>query len=447
MDYGGARKRGRHEPSFNGNGGFKKSKQEMESFSPGIGSKSKPCTKFFSTSGCPFGEGCHFLHYVPGGLKNVFPMFNTNNSPALPPPSRSSGAPPSFPDGQSPPAVKNRLCSKYNSAEGCKYGDKCHFAHGEWELGKPTGPSYEDPRSGGPIPSRMGRQMEPQHQVMGAPSGFGATATAKISIDASHAGAIIGKNGVNSKQICRVTGAKLSIRENEMDPNLRNIELEGSFDQINEASAMVRELIGTVSQGNVHGQGQMQGNFHGYGQGNMHGHGQGRGRGRGRGHGPGRGRGRGQGPPMNQGGGHSSSGASNFKTKERTNLISRPKQWEPEAACLVSPRPKASSPRKESPTQNHPSLLANSSKPFLLIASNALFFAPSTVFSKISLLALSSTTLPHPTSIYSRVGSPFLPGPSTGSSRVAFSPVFGSLLTNVDIMLSVTINGLMTLLG
>ncbi|XP_050219700.1 zinc finger CCCH domain-containing protein 14 [Mercurialis annua] len=262
MEYGGgARKRGRHDGgALNGNGGFKKNRQEMESFSSGIGSKSKPCTKFFSTSGCPFGEGCHFLHYVPGGFKAVSQMINLGSSQAAPPISRNAGAPPSFPDGSSPPAVKSRLCTKFNSAEGCKFGDKCHFAHGEWELGKPTGPYYEDPRSMGPHSSRMGRQMEPpHHQGHGhghghghAPS-FGASATAKISIDASLAGAVIGKNGVNSKQICRVTGAKLAIRDHESDPNLRNIEFEGTFDQINQASAMVRELIGNLSQASSHG--------------------------------------------------------------------------------------------------------------------------------------------------------------------------------------------------
>ncbi|OAY28906.1 zinc finger CCCH domain-containing protein 14 [Manihot esculenta] len=249
MEYGGGRKRGRPEAALNGNGGPKKSKQEMESFPTGIGSKSKPCTKFFSTSGCPFGEGCHFLHYVPGGFKAVSQMLNLGGNPSLPPASRNAGVPPSFPDGSSPPALKTRLCNKYNTAEGCKFGDKCHFAHGEWELGKPTGPSYEDPRSIGPISGRMGRQMEPPHQGFGAASSFGASATAKISINASLAGAIIGKNGVNSKQICRLTGAKLSIRDHETDPNLRNIELEGTFDQIDQASAMVRELIGNVSQG------------------------------------------------------------------------------------------------------------------------------------------------------------------------------------------------------
>ncbi|CAK9166694.1 unnamed protein product [Ilex paraguariensis] len=193
-----------------------------------------------NTSGCPFGEGCHFLHYVPGGIKAVTQMLG--NHPALPA-ARNPGIPPSFPEGSSPQAVKTRLCNKYNTAEGCKFGDKCRFAHGEWELGRPTGPSYEDPRAMGPTPGRFGGHMEPTPPGLAAASSFGASATAKISVDASLAGAIIGKSGVNSKQICRVTGAKLSIREHESDPNLRNIELEGTFDQIKQASQMVRELI------------------------------------------------------------------------------------------------------------------------------------------------------------------------------------------------------------
>lgn len=239
MEFGGVRKRGRPEAALNGNGGFKKSKQEMESFSTGLGSKSKPCTKFFSTSGCPFGEGCHFLHYVPGGIKAVSQMTNFGGAPAFPPSgARNSNAPPSFPDGSSPPVVKTRMCKKYNTAEGCKFGDKCHFAHGEWELGKPTLSYHEEPRAMGR--GFGGNRVEPPPPVAAS---FGASATAKISVDASLAGAIIGKAGANSKQICRQTGAKLSIRDHESDPGLRNIELEGTFDQIKQASTMVRELI------------------------------------------------------------------------------------------------------------------------------------------------------------------------------------------------------------
>lgn len=186
------------------------------------------------------------MHYVPGGLKAVTQMIG--NNPALPAAPRIPVLPSSFPDGSSPPAVKTRLCNKYNSADGCKFGDKCHFAHGEWEIGKPTAPSQDDPRSVGPMPGRFGGRMDPSHPGFGTPAGsFGVSATAKISVDASLAGAIIGKGGVNSKQICRLTGAKLAIRDHESDPKLRNIELEGTFDQIKHASQMVHELIVNVS--------------------------------------------------------------------------------------------------------------------------------------------------------------------------------------------------------
>lgn len=239
MEFG--RKRGKPDPGLNGNAGFnKRNKQETESF--GIGSKSKPCTKFFSTAGCPFGEGCHFLHYVPGGINAVNQM---GGNPAALPPRNAMGPPPPFHDNPSAPVAKTKICKNFNTGEGCKFGDKCHFAHGERELGAPFAPSREDPRSmgGGRFTGRPG-PSPPEHA---AAASFGASATAKISVDASLAGAIIGKGGANAKQISRITGVKLYIKEHESDANLRNIELEGTFDQIKQASAMVREFIVTVS--------------------------------------------------------------------------------------------------------------------------------------------------------------------------------------------------------
>lgn len=178
------------------------------------------------------------MHYFPGGYNAVAQMMNLPQ--AVPAPSRNMAVPP--PASNGPTVVKSRMCNRLNSAEGCKFGDKCHFAHGEWELGKPIAISHDDPRAFGAVPGRMGGRYEPP-PAPGPAASFGASATAKISVDASLAGAIIGKGGVNSKQICRQTGAKLSIRDHEADPNLRNIELEGSFEQIKQASAMVRELI------------------------------------------------------------------------------------------------------------------------------------------------------------------------------------------------------------
>ncbi|KAJ4705574.1 zinc finger CCCH domain-containing protein 14-like [Melia azedarach] len=243
------RKRTKSEGGVNANGSVKKFKHETDSLSTGVGSKSKPCTKFYSTSGCPFGDSCHFLHHVPGGYNAVAQMMNL--PPAVPASSRNMAATPPSSNGSSMQTVKTRMCNKFNSAEGCKFGDKCHFAHGEWELGKPFAPSHDDPHphAMGGAPSRMGSRYEPT--VPGPAASFGASATAKISVDASLAGAIIGKGGVNSKQICRQTGAKLSIRDHETDPNLKNIELEGSFEQIKQASAMVRELIVRIGPGHA----------------------------------------------------------------------------------------------------------------------------------------------------------------------------------------------------
>lgn len=200
-----------------------------------------------STAGCPFGASCHFLHNFPGGYQAVSKMTNLGGPPVPAPPGRMPMGP-GAPDGPPSPALKTRMCNKYNTAEGCKWGSKCHFAHGERELGKPM---HMDNSMGAPPmgPGPNGHFMPPPMPVpdMVPPSTFGASATAKISVDASLAGGIIGKGGTNTKHISRVTGAKLAIRDNEADPNLKNIELEGTFDQIKHASAMVTELIVRIS--------------------------------------------------------------------------------------------------------------------------------------------------------------------------------------------------------
>ncbi|RCV15071.1 hypothetical protein SETIT_3G029300v2 [Setaria italica] len=166
-------------------------------------------------------------------------------SPAVSAPARASVDHAAVANSHPASTGKTRMCTKYNTVEGCKFGEKCHFAHGERELGRPAYMSHEGPPMGG----RYGGRPEPPPPVaMGPPAGnFGASATAKISVDASLAGGIIGKGGVNTKQICRVAGVKLSIRDHESDPNLKNIELEGNFDQIKQASNMVSDLIASIS--------------------------------------------------------------------------------------------------------------------------------------------------------------------------------------------------------
>ncbi|XP_074320726.1 zinc finger CCCH domain-containing protein 14-like [Silene latifolia] len=260
------RKRRQDGGAPNTNGGFKKHKQEMES--SGIGSKSKPCTKFFSTSGCPFGESCHFLHHVPGGYKAVSQMMNL-------PPSTNVGPSPMGPPNGGAATVKTRMCKKFISGEGCKFGDKCNYAHAEWELNKPVAPPFEDHYPmGPPMPARYGGRNGPP----GLSAGFGESenATVKIGVDSSLVGPIIGKGGVNSKQISRQTGVKLHIRDHESNASLKNIELQGTFDQIKIATAMVRDLVSSVSssaqtRGRGHGHGHSQGHGQGQGQGQGHG--------------------------------------------------------------------------------------------------------------------------------------------------------------------------------
>lgn len=253
-----------------------------------------------STSGCPYGEGCHFLHFVPGGVSSMGGMAPVANTGSMgnAGPRKVVNALAADDQGANLGGFKTRLCNRFDTAEGCRFAEKCHFAHGEKELRKSNsnsgpprlerenfsnlefsrerGPPSSTPyRGGGGVggggglygldnnrykSGGMGRERdgggggrfnggslgsyrEPTPPGMAAAASFGASSTAKISIEASLAGAIIGKGGIHAKQICRLTGAKLSIREHETDPNLRNVEMEGSFEQIKQASQMVRQVL------------------------------------------------------------------------------------------------------------------------------------------------------------------------------------------------------------
>ncbi|KAJ0978998.1 hypothetical protein J5N97_014472 [Dioscorea zingiberensis] len=99
--------------------------------------KPKPCLKFFSTSGCQFGESCHFLHYIPGGLSSLGVAPGASLSAASAASAAANQRNPASSGGDPSVTVngyKTKLCNKFNTAEGCRFGDKCHFAHGERDL-------------------------------------------------------------------------------------------------------------------------------------------------------------------------------------------------------------------------------------------------------------------------------------------------------------------------
>ncbi|GJT67581.1 zinc finger CCCH domain-containing protein 14-like protein, partial [Tanacetum coccineum] len=166
------------------------------------------------------------LSHVDGNLRNLMPFltlysggFNVANqfTNMGGPNGRKPPMQQPFTDGPAPP-TKSKLCNRINTPEGCMFNDKCRFAHSEAEIGgRPSFPSYENPRGPMNFSGYQGR-FEPSP----AAANFGQSATAKISIESSLAGPVI---------------------DHETDPNQKNIELEGSFDQIKEASAMVQEII------------------------------------------------------------------------------------------------------------------------------------------------------------------------------------------------------------
>ncbi|KAG0567054.1 hypothetical protein KC19_7G106800 [Ceratodon purpureus] len=252
-----------------------------------LGSKTKPCTKFFSTSGCPYGEGCHFLHYVPGGIAalGMLPI-GVGTPTALTPTSAMrtvlGGFGPTATTNllgtTTDPSVtvggyKTRLCNKFSTTEGCRFGDKCHFAHGESDL-RPSNVrsngvdylgncTYQNWLSyfqeqgayanGGatqllpPVANAIyyGEPTPPGVPATAAAAAYGLNngANTKISIEAVLAGAIIGKAGANVKQISRLTGCKLSIRDHESNASMRNVEMEGTYEQIERATEMVRQFL------------------------------------------------------------------------------------------------------------------------------------------------------------------------------------------------------------
>ncbi|CAM6029334.1 unnamed protein product [Sphagnum balticum] len=261
-----------------------------------LGSKTKPCTKFFSTSGCPYGEGCHFLHYVPGGiaalpglmmpmtasaagtgtclysatsggggwgpgLNNLGTEINTGGGPPGSLYACSTAAAAADLATTSVGSFKTRLCNRFSMPDGCRFGERCHFAHGESDLRPSNGisslhsngfeymASAEGYANGAgtlmmttPVPSAL-YYGEPTPPGVTATTNFCPTSNTKMGIEAVFAGAIIGKAGANVKQISRLTGAKLSIREHETDVNMRNVEMEGTYEQIEHATEMVRQFL------------------------------------------------------------------------------------------------------------------------------------------------------------------------------------------------------------
>ncbi|XP_051142205.1 zinc finger CCCH domain-containing protein 44-like [Andrographis paniculata] len=163
----------------------KKSKQEMDpSSTSAIGSNipEQPYTNFFSPPGFSYGDS----------------SANRN--------------------------FKTQLCKKFSKPGGCKYGDRCKFAHGLRELHE--------------------LQLQYNTLVPGLPMPE-APATVKIPIDATLASRVIGEGGSHAKEIYNRTGVKVSIINHETDPKQRYVQLKG--DNAEETREMLCEKIASLT--------------------------------------------------------------------------------------------------------------------------------------------------------------------------------------------------------
>ncbi|KAH9543594.1 hypothetical protein CY35_13G073700 [Sphagnum magellanicum] len=256
------------------------------------------CRRYNSPEGCPYGSSCRFKHgptggiaALPGlmmpmtasaagtgtclysatsggggggwgpGLNNLGTEISTGGGPPGSLYACSTAAAAADPATTSVGSFKTRLCNRFSMPDGCRFGERCHFAHGESDLRPSNGisslhsngfeymASAEGYANGAgtlmmttPVPSTLYYE-EPTPPGVTATTNFCATSNTKMGIEAVFAGAIIGKAGANVKQISRLTGAKLSIREHETDVNMRNVEMEGTYEQIEHATEMVRQFL------------------------------------------------------------------------------------------------------------------------------------------------------------------------------------------------------------
>eukprot|EP00897_Mesotaenium_endlicherianum_P007294 jgi/Mesen1/6593/ME000338S05764 len=93
--------------------------------------------------------------------------------------------------------------------------------------------------------AQYGLQLEPNPPGVAV---FGTTRTAKMTIEAGHVGAVIGKAGANVKFVQSSSGARVAVRENE-DPTKKTVEVEGSLDQIEAAASIIRQFLADKDSG------------------------------------------------------------------------------------------------------------------------------------------------------------------------------------------------------
>ncbi|KAI5076450.1 hypothetical protein GOP47_0008515 [Adiantum capillus-veneris] len=208
------------------------------------------CMKFFSTSGCPYGEHCHFQHFDVSQLARTINMASLQTLQGtkkrtlmlslLDPSLHVKG-------------YKTKLCHNYQStitSRGCKYGEHCHFAHSKAEQRSKI-PNLSD-TTHAPMDTLSYSLYDGEVSPPGVPSPCDVANShvedtsnqvmaTRMPIDAGMAGFIIGRAGVNVRQISKLTGSKLSIREHSQ--KVRMVHIEGLPHHVDGAQEILRLLL------------------------------------------------------------------------------------------------------------------------------------------------------------------------------------------------------------
>lgn len=88
----------------------------------------RPCRKYYTEEGCPYGDRCIFLHDDQGSQVRV--LRESNAISLGPMTSLVNGAASAGGASERPSNWKTRVCNKWETTGHCPFGQKCHFVHG-----------------------------------------------------------------------------------------------------------------------------------------------------------------------------------------------------------------------------------------------------------------------------------------------------------------------------
>ncbi|MCO5562488.1 hypothetical protein L7F22_016115 [Adiantum nelumboides] len=88
----------------------------------------RPCRKFYTEDGCPYGDRCIFMHDDQVSQGRV--LRESNAISLGPMTSQGNGGTSAGGSGERSSNWKTRICNKWETTDHCPFGQKCHFVHG-----------------------------------------------------------------------------------------------------------------------------------------------------------------------------------------------------------------------------------------------------------------------------------------------------------------------------